>query len=254
MDNSEKETSNPFMQPKHKNWKEYFLEFVMIFLAVTLGFVADNIRESLGDREKEKQYIEGFIRNLKDDTENLSHVIESNRRTLMGIDSLLMISHSNMAVDSNRRSFYYYVIKYCYNSSSFKSNDDTLEQLKSTGDYRLIEKDHVADSLTKYYSDMRNIYKQGEYYETYFNEIISRLDELANVTVIGDTSFIKMGKMAERQFPQLRTDNGKLITFFNKVFVFKTITNAYVENNLALQLKNSKRLSEFLRNQYNVQE
>ena len=30
-----------------KNFKEYFLEFLMIFLAVTLGFFAENIREHL---------------------------------------------------------------------------------------------------------------------------------------------------------------------------------------------------------------
>jgi hypothetical protein len=253
MDNPEEEILSPSVHER-KNWKEYFLDFVMMFLAVALGFFADNIRESLADREKEKQYIEGFIRNLKDDTANLTHVIESNRRMAMGLDSLLMISHSNMAIYSNRRSFYYYVIKYCYNESSFKSNDATLEQLKSTGDYRLIEKDHVADSLSKYDIDMRNIYKQGEYYEGYFKEIISRLDELANVTVLGDTSFIKNGKMGDRPFPQLRVENGKLTTFFNKVYVFKIITNAYVENNLVPQLENSKRLSEFLRNQYDIQE
>jgi len=29
-----------------KRFKEYFFEFIMIFLAVTLGFVAENIKES----------------------------------------------------------------------------------------------------------------------------------------------------------------------------------------------------------------
>jgi hypothetical protein len=28
-----------------KKFKEYFLEFLMIFLAVTLGFFAENVRE-----------------------------------------------------------------------------------------------------------------------------------------------------------------------------------------------------------------
>lgn len=28
-----------------KNFKEYFLEFLMIFLAVTLGFFAESLRE-----------------------------------------------------------------------------------------------------------------------------------------------------------------------------------------------------------------
>jgi hypothetical protein len=33
-----------------KNFKEYFLEFLMIFLAVTMGFFAENIREYFNDR------------------------------------------------------------------------------------------------------------------------------------------------------------------------------------------------------------
>ena len=40
-----------------KNFKEYFLEFLMIFLAVTMGFFAENIREDITNRKKEKQYM-----------------------------------------------------------------------------------------------------------------------------------------------------------------------------------------------------
>src|SRR3954468_5958326 len=41
-----------------KKWGEYLLEFFMLFLAVFLGFVAENIRESNADHEREKQYAE----------------------------------------------------------------------------------------------------------------------------------------------------------------------------------------------------
>jgi hypothetical protein len=226
----------------------------MIFLAVTLGFIAENLREHLAERSKEKQYVEGFIRNLKDDTASLHHVIEFDSRQSKGIDSMLMFSHANMIIDSNRKSFYYYVINYCYGSSSFKSNDATLQQLKSTGDYRLIEKDHAVDSLTKYDRDIHDIYEQGDYYQVYFKEILSRLDELTDMTVIGDTSFIKGGKMMNKSFPQLRAENGKLTTFFNKLFVFKIITSSYVENDLKPQLENSKHLIEFLKSKYEIQD
>ena len=33
-----------------KNFKEYFLEFLMIFLAVTIGFFAENIREHITEQ------------------------------------------------------------------------------------------------------------------------------------------------------------------------------------------------------------
>lgn len=239
---------------KPKQWREYFFEFLMIFFAVTLGFIAENLRGYLKDREKEKQYVEGFIRNLKDDAAGIQHVIKSDRLQVKGIDSLPMLSHADMTIDSNRRSFYHYVIKYCYNSSSFKSNDATLQQLKSTGDLRLIEKDHVADSLTKYDSEIHNVYKQGDYYESYFKEILSRLDELADMTVIGDTSFIREGKIMNRPFPPLRAQDGELMTFFNKLVIFKIITNAYVENYLEPQLRTSERLIEFLQNKYDIED
>jgi hypothetical protein len=237
-----------------KGLKEYFLEFLMIFLAVTMGFIAENLREHLTERAKEKQYIEGFIRNVKDDTASLLHVIEFDVQQVKGIDSMMNLSHDKMTVDSNRKSFFYYLNRYCYSSASFKSNDATLQQLKSTGDYRLIEKDHIADSLTKYDRDIHDIYKQGDYYEVYFKEILSRLDELTDITVIGDTSFIKHGKIMNKPFPQLQTENGKLTTFFNKLFVFKIITISYCENDLKPQLENAKRLIEFLKNKYEIQE
>jgi hypothetical protein len=245
---------HPDIDHKPKKWKEYFLEFVMIFLAVTLGFVAENLREHITERAKEKQYIGGFIRNVKDDTANLRHVIESDRLQEKGIDSILKLSKLNLTVDSNRKLFYYFATQYLYNSSSFRSNDATLQQLKSTGDYRLIEKNHVADSLTKYDADIHSIQIQGDYYQAYFKEILSRLDEVIDITVWGDTSFVKEGKMMNKQFPPLRDGNEKLPTLFNKLFVFKIITNAYTENYLKPQLENAKSLIVFLKKEYDIQD
>jgi hypothetical protein len=39
-----------------KNWKEYLLEFFMLFFAVFLGFVAQNIREHIVEKDRAKQY------------------------------------------------------------------------------------------------------------------------------------------------------------------------------------------------------
>lgn len=48
-----------------KNFKEYFLEFLMIFLAVTMGFFAENIREYFSERKTAKEYLEAFENELK---------------------------------------------------------------------------------------------------------------------------------------------------------------------------------------------
>ena len=80
------------------------------------------------------------------------------------------------------------------------------------------------------------------------------LDELTDMTVLADTTFVKNGKLMNRPFPQLRVENGKLTTFFNKILLFKFITNSYIENNLEPQLEDSKRLIKFLKTKYSVDE
>src|SRR5436190_24286711 len=52
-----------------KNFKEYLLEGLMMFLAVTMGFFAENIRENISDREKEKDLMQSLIMDLKEDSE-----------------------------------------------------------------------------------------------------------------------------------------------------------------------------------------
>ncbi len=71
---------------KKKQFTEYFLEFLMIFLAVTLGFLAENLREHITNHAKEKEYIRGFIRNVKDDTAVLKYVIHFDSVQVNGID------------------------------------------------------------------------------------------------------------------------------------------------------------------------
>ncbi len=243
---------HPDLHHKKKNFREYFLEFIMIFLAVTMGFIAESIREHVTDRSKETEYISGFIRNLRDDTANLKYVINFDNKQVAGTDSILRLSHSDMSIDSNRKAFYYFAFKYLYNSASFKSNDATLQQLKSTGDYRLIEKDHVADSLSKYDADTRGVYDEGNYYEVYFKDILSRMDDIGDMTIIQDTSYIKNGKMTAKPLPQLRNDGNKLPTFYNKISDFGIITQSYSKYNLQPQLDEATRLIDFLRKEYDI--
>src|SRR4051794_40225179 len=51
-----------------KSWKTYFWEFLMLFLAVFCGFLAEQQRERLVERHREKQYMESLTRDLILDT------------------------------------------------------------------------------------------------------------------------------------------------------------------------------------------
>src|SRR5271169_6835918 len=78
-----------------KRFKEYFLEFLMIFLAVTLGFVAENLREHITSRSKEKEYIRAFVRNVQEDTARLRYIIQFDSVQVAGIDQFLRLRHAD---------------------------------------------------------------------------------------------------------------------------------------------------------------
>jgi hypothetical protein len=243
---------HPDLHHRQKKFKEYFLEFLMIFLAVSLGFIAENLREHISDRSKEKEYIEAFIRNLQDDTSRLKHVIAADSEQVNGTDSFLHLNHLPMNLDSNRKKFYYTAIRYFYNSATFKSNDATLLQLKSTGDYRLIEKDHVADSLSNYDAANDDIYEQGDYYVVYFKEILSILDEMTDMTIYGDTTFVNHNKFTGKPLPAVTGDSLALRKLFNKVFDFRNITSSYIQYHMRPQLENATRLIAYLKKEYDI--
>src|SRR6478752_1646330 len=79
---------HPDLHHRKKHWKEYFLEFLMIFLAVTLGFFAENFRESITDSHRGKEYIKSLAQDLKADTTFFNHVIFLNDMQRKGCDSL----------------------------------------------------------------------------------------------------------------------------------------------------------------------
>lgn len=49
------EVHHPHHSDHLKKWSELLLEFFMLFLAVTLGFFAENIRESIAAKHRKKK-------------------------------------------------------------------------------------------------------------------------------------------------------------------------------------------------------
>src|SRR6266700_4481127 len=55
--------------------KHYLFEFLMLFLAVFCGFLAENYRETLVNKGKEHHYLQNMVVDLKADTADLNFAI-----------------------------------------------------------------------------------------------------------------------------------------------------------------------------------
>ncbi len=58
-----------------KHFKDYFLEFLMIFLAVTMGFLAENFREYITDKNHVEELAGQLKEDLMNDTANIQRLI-----------------------------------------------------------------------------------------------------------------------------------------------------------------------------------
>jgi hypothetical protein len=80
---------HPQLEHNPKPWKEYLLEGFMIFVAVMMGFIAENIREDITNNEHARQLTAQLVRDLKDDTTQLNRMINFETGIVNANDDLI---------------------------------------------------------------------------------------------------------------------------------------------------------------------
>ncbi len=131
-----------------KSFKEYFLEGLMIFLAVSMGFIAENLREKIGDKERLHDYMLSITGDLKSDLALYDSTITINTRYSLLIDTVIETLNSRKG---DMGKLYNMARRLTMGGSIIFPDSKTFEQMKSSGGLRLIHKQIIADSIAAYY-------------------------------------------------------------------------------------------------------
>ena len=129
-----------------KKWKEYITEFVMLFLAVSLGFMAENIREHQIEKHREIAYLQNVHEDLKLDLINIDNVINSNTIRLQAMDTLFQIINNNSITNED----VYYYIRNLALRATFESSHVGLDQIKSAGGLRMVKNPEIISGIQEY--------------------------------------------------------------------------------------------------------
>ncbi len=252
---------HPDLHHKRKKFKEYFFEFLMIFLAVTMGFFAESLREHFGDREKEEQNIANVLRCLKIDTANLNTIIRANKTQVKFIDSLLTLKGKDLHDSVINNKFYFFATNGVFVDVYFKSNDAAMQQLKSSGTLRLIKKQNVIDALLQYEIDNSDLKSQQDDHYLAFQKAWSSINEVIDESFFMDSSKFNLSDYTYNvqtfrySNPSIAyvTDDPKLIRqFFNNVAIEGVISNLYASL-LEVQLEQAKSIISLIGKQYNIE-
>jgi len=139
-----------------KKWTHYLWEFLMLFLAVFCGFLAENKREKIVERHREKEYIVSMIEDLQADTANLAETISGFDQIEKRFDSLIREFNESVKTYSEdwTRKF---ILSYRNGYPDFYHSDRTIQQLKNSGGMRLIINKEAALGIIKYDASIKDL-------------------------------------------------------------------------------------------------
>ena len=132
--------------PPKKKWYVYFIDFIMLFVAVTLGFLAENVRDQQTDKNREISYLKNVHEDLLVDINRFEFVVSSNNWRLLMLDSLHM--EINKA-SPDLPSLYYYIRNLALRTT-FESSHLGLDQIKASGGFRLIQNAKIIAGIQDY--------------------------------------------------------------------------------------------------------
>lgn len=166
-----------------KKWTHYFWEFLMLFLAVFCGFLAEYQLEHKIERDREKQFMQTMAEDLKADTARLNRLIRLRKSRSRELDTLFHLIASDEYLRNGRKVYELYEFPY-WDILRFFPSDRTMQQLKNGGNLRLIRKKNVSNALIKYDILVRN-YKEYEPLQTELaTQINQHLEKLLDPVII----------------------------------------------------------------------
>jgi hypothetical protein len=131
-----------------KKWKEYFTEFFMLFAAVTLGFLAENLREVYIEKERSHELILQLKADIRNNIKLIDSVVERDKVLAKEFDTAVVYMSTNDLIDGD--SLYANIPP---NVFRFLSKNDTYDQMKSSASLRYIKDSILLDKILTYASD-----------------------------------------------------------------------------------------------------
>lgn len=131
-----------------KKWKEYLTEFIMLFAAVTLGFLAENFREHQIENNRAKEYLELFKDEVKRNNATIDSVLKLGMPVLQRNEQLYFALYSNPKLNNKIIADSLDLMVHRF------SNDKRIfDQMKNSGSLRYIKDQKLIEEISKYESD-----------------------------------------------------------------------------------------------------
>lgn len=153
-----------------KKWKDYLFEFLMLFLAVSLGFLVENTREHYVENKRAHQFLQSMLVDVQTNISNLDSLIRQDNKYIANYNFLVMWLLSDSA--SIDRAAFAKEMGAVW-MRNFLVRKETYEQMKSSGSLRYAGNLEFLKKMMDYeritnFAQYRNQEFEKKYYQELF--------------------------------------------------------------------------------------
>lgn len=209
------------LHPKSKKWKTYFLEFLMIFLAVTMGFIAENIREYFSERKIAHQNLEAYRSDLLQHQELYTENIDVLNRGIPLYDSIVSILYSqneNTELVTLSR-----LMLEGQKNMIIEINTPTYDQLINSGSMRFIENIDIKVGIVNYKNQIDHLSNYNNRIITTINNQMGEFGKIIDVHDFWNTKKNSVNYTPEMQPFNLNQEQRNFLIAYYKVFTVQVI-------------------------------
>jgi hypothetical protein len=164
-----------------KKWTHYFWEFLMLFLAVFCGFIAENIREHNVEQHRAKEFSKSLVQDFQNDTAAINIQRKSAGIFIAITDSLLQLSQTPL--EGRHAAEFSFYTRFMYWTVPLSWNRSTFEQIKNSGSLRYFRNFQLLEKLMKYEALVNEIEGEFSNHQTRGNMLLKLINEIIDPTL-----------------------------------------------------------------------
>ena len=233
-----------------KTWKDYFWEFLMLFLAVVCGFLAEYQLEHKIERDREIIYMQNMLEDLKSDTVIYADYQQRNAVVRDLVDTITVLIKR-----PDRKK---YISKLAYSARILTAKwkqiamvKRTYEEMKSSGHLRLIRNKEVANKVSSYYnslSELDTYNNVGMNWATNYAQAVAKLfDGEALLKIIKEKKEVNL--TADAMICEDKIVINELLTFAGYFYGALSLNNNVATN----RHKDAQQLIELIKKEYHLE-
>ncbi len=152
------------------NWKNYFIELIVVFIGITAAFLLNNWREDYKSNELKSKYLNSIRNDVIQDSISINEIQKFNEEKEIKFKKYIANTIKGVtSIDSAVILF-----KDILTIPKFYPQSNTYESIKYSGNLNLISDYHLREEITNYYESFTTILSQQEMTVEFINDYATK--------------------------------------------------------------------------------